>query len=586
MANNYALPNRQYVGARYVPKFSDPISWDINRSYEPLTIVTYLNNSYTSKLPVPVGVDITNEEYWVVTGNYNAQVEEYRQAVEELKNKFSEASIGYPTVADMIDDTKLKVGIYVSTSGYQHINDHGGCIYQISNVSSGYSIALKNGLYANMIIPDIVTPQMFGAYGDNTHDDSTAIQLAINNSDSVYIPNGKYSVNTPIIINKRVNIRGDGFARLTKTSDTTTNNYAFYIEKQYNISENTILLIGPPIGSNNIRLGDVSISGLELYNNYTNSFLIYAAGCFNLKINNIVSWSSYNSLNLETSWGCIIKDCMFSTVARSAFKMWKFNNNYIENCYCGSNAYNIVDCVDTRINITNCSFDVGILNFTNSYAKLVGIITESAKASVIATNSTIVMNDSDLERHQDTSSNVNEPIFYFNNSKGDVKNTLCRFVNYSGQTTWDQLTLYHIENNSMLDIESYVNDFPKLVISNSDNSVANFKNLSELNKSYDYIYQEISNDYVTGEINVIKNNNGVILTANIRNTAEITAQTILFTLPYAPYIKTNMLLFNNDASNNVRCVIDTNGNVKCINSISANEYLYTQVSYGLSRQNS
>lgn len=81
MADNYALVNKQYVGARYVPKFSDPIAWDINRSYEPLTIVTYLNNSYTSKVPVPVGVDITNEEYWVVTGNYNAQVEEYRQEV-------------------------------------------------------------------------------------------------------------------------------------------------------------------------------------------------------------------------------------------------------------------------------------------------------------------------------------------------------------------------------------------------------------------------------------------------------------------------------------------------------------------------
>lgn len=90
MADNYALPNRQYVGARYVPKFSDPIEWDINRSYEPLTIVTYLNNSYTSKIPVPVGVEITDEKYWVVTGNYNAQVEDYRQAVEGVKEDMSE----------------------------------------------------------------------------------------------------------------------------------------------------------------------------------------------------------------------------------------------------------------------------------------------------------------------------------------------------------------------------------------------------------------------------------------------------------------------------------------------------------------
>lgn len=76
---------RQYVGARYVPKFADPIEWVKENSYEALTIVTYLNNSYTSKKPVPANTDITNMEYWAVTGNYNAQVEEYRREVEEYK---------------------------------------------------------------------------------------------------------------------------------------------------------------------------------------------------------------------------------------------------------------------------------------------------------------------------------------------------------------------------------------------------------------------------------------------------------------------------------------------------------------------
>lgn len=77
--------NRQYIGARYVPKFADPISWDKANSYEALTIVTYLNNSYTSKKPVPANTEITDTEYWVVTGNYNAQVEEYRQETEKVK---------------------------------------------------------------------------------------------------------------------------------------------------------------------------------------------------------------------------------------------------------------------------------------------------------------------------------------------------------------------------------------------------------------------------------------------------------------------------------------------------------------------
>ena len=72
-----------YVGHRYVPKIIG--EHDKSISYEGLSIVTYQGTSYTSKKRVPIGVDINNEEYWVVTGNYNAQIEEYRQEVKDLK---------------------------------------------------------------------------------------------------------------------------------------------------------------------------------------------------------------------------------------------------------------------------------------------------------------------------------------------------------------------------------------------------------------------------------------------------------------------------------------------------------------------
>jgi len=78
---------RQYIGARYVPVFANPIEWDNLRSYEALTIVTYQGTSYTSKKNVPVGIDLDNKEYWVATGNYNAQVENYRREVSEIKKE-------------------------------------------------------------------------------------------------------------------------------------------------------------------------------------------------------------------------------------------------------------------------------------------------------------------------------------------------------------------------------------------------------------------------------------------------------------------------------------------------------------------
>lgn len=75
----------QYIGARYVPLISDPIEWDADKEYEPLTIVTNQGNSYTSRQFVPKGTPITNEQFWASTGNYNAQIEQYRQEVKNLK---------------------------------------------------------------------------------------------------------------------------------------------------------------------------------------------------------------------------------------------------------------------------------------------------------------------------------------------------------------------------------------------------------------------------------------------------------------------------------------------------------------------
>lgn len=75
------MATTQYIGARYVPLFADPAEWNSTRTYEALTIVMNEGNSYTSKQYVPKGIDISNEDFWALTGNYNAQVEAYRQDV-------------------------------------------------------------------------------------------------------------------------------------------------------------------------------------------------------------------------------------------------------------------------------------------------------------------------------------------------------------------------------------------------------------------------------------------------------------------------------------------------------------------------
>lgn len=82
---------RQYIGARYVPKFYENsdgnAEWRAGVIYEPLTIVTYNGNSYTSKKNVPsiVGNPSANPTYWAATGLYSEQVELLRQQVETLQ---------------------------------------------------------------------------------------------------------------------------------------------------------------------------------------------------------------------------------------------------------------------------------------------------------------------------------------------------------------------------------------------------------------------------------------------------------------------------------------------------------------------
>lgn len=86
------MATNKYIGMRYVPKIMrDDEPWDTTKEYESLTVVQHQGNSFTSRKNVPAGIDILNKEYWACTGNYNSQVELYRQetqnAVQVVNNK-------------------------------------------------------------------------------------------------------------------------------------------------------------------------------------------------------------------------------------------------------------------------------------------------------------------------------------------------------------------------------------------------------------------------------------------------------------------------------------------------------------------
>ena len=174
-----------YVGHRYVPKIMG--EWDNTQIYEPLSIVQYQGNSFSSRQYVPVGVELTNEEYWASTGNYNAQIEQYRQDVRNLENDVNNfydevitARNGEETLSERLDKDQ------------QNVNDK---LAQISiNVKS-----------------------IFGAVGDGVSNDTDALMNALNYASNnsikkVYLPSGTYLVDpNKIVIPVNVTLTGSTY---------------------------------------------------------------------------------------------------------------------------------------------------------------------------------------------------------------------------------------------------------------------------------------------------------------------------------------------------------------------------------------
>ena len=215
----------QYIGSRYVPLFAEPAEWDSTRTYEPLTIVMHDGNSYTSRQYVPAGIEITNEKFWALTGNYNAQVEQYRKEVLAYNDRITsletttnslesacnsldtrtntletktnsletatsnldtrtntletktnsletatsnlETTVNYifDTVASMKASSVLSAGNIVKTLGYAKAGK-GGAYYIISSNGTANEmdvIALKDNLYAVMVKTDTVSIAQLGA---------------------------------------------------------------------------------------------------------------------------------------------------------------------------------------------------------------------------------------------------------------------------------------------------------------------------------------------------------------------------------------------------------------------------------------
>lgn len=107
--------------------------------------------------------------------------------LQEIVASYLESNVTwtFDTVADMKASTNLIIGSHASTLGYHAINDGGAATYYVASsvgvvADEGSVIALGDGKVAILVLSDNhVNVKQFGAKGDGTTNDSTAIRNAL-----------------------------------------------------------------------------------------------------------------------------------------------------------------------------------------------------------------------------------------------------------------------------------------------------------------------------------------------------------------------------------------------------------------------
>lgn len=361
---------KQYVGARYVPKFASPVEWAADTSYEALTIVTYNNSSYTSKIPVPatVGNPADNPDYWALTGNYNAQVEQYRRETETVKINYSKC---FNTAANMIADTSLTEGMIVKTLGYNKIADNGGAFYKIYNTkeqNSEHYENLSNGKYALLIPNGYITPEMFGAVADGVSDAREGIIEAIeyaslhgldlNLSEGTYLldPNQTLDIGIPITSSCTIIGKGRGKTIIKVSGNYPGSMHIFHIMNTNNVTIKDLTIDGgideedPVFPSSKychgIRLGnctDINLLSLEIKNTSGYGIGQQENSSQNVTIDNVIIKNTGRD-------GIDLKNF------NSTNKDFTFNNIYVSNFGIGPNsASDFYTGIDIRCDGANIS---------------------------------------------------------------------------------------------------------------------------------------------------------------------------------------------------------------------------------------
>ena len=101
----------EYVGRRIVPRHAGV--WVIQKEYEELMVVldAATGDSYISRLPVPAGTALSDENYWMLFSLYSAQIAEAEKHLEDTASEIREELAGTEKrIGEALSETESRIG--------------------------------------------------------------------------------------------------------------------------------------------------------------------------------------------------------------------------------------------------------------------------------------------------------------------------------------------------------------------------------------------------------------------------------------------------------------------------------------------
>ena len=201
----------------------------------------------------------------------------------------------YNTYSDFINDKdNLSNNQKIKILGYYTVGDGGESDYYITDIANDNYINLENGLYAQLIFTNEINVAQFGAKGNDTDDDTEAIQKAINfmtNGMTLnFIHNKVYKINKTLNTYRNININGNG-AFLKCYNNFPSNNYMINFGKLGTAPSNTDTY-ARGYGISNLNLihfeHEIVLNGIMINNDCT--------------IKNIYSWGLDITINCTSNY--------------------------------------------------------------------------------------------------------------------------------------------------------------------------------------------------------------------------------------------------------------------------------------------